>query len=242
MKKQRVPIDLLSLAGAVSALAVAIALNARHRLPDRFLTLMVFLLCWTFAAGYVALARYTERRRSKYPRRSEAVLGVRLSLSYWLLLGDSLQMVAGGSVLAAASAVAGYPGIGIGLFMPVAALAAAVYVTSTRIGIVAVTFETAGLRLQARGAAAFFSWSNIEGVERDQKSTLRTIVYLRVRDPGALVETIEPNNPKAEQRFRTFALGPDGKVLLPPWIGGLDGLSLEHKISAAKLRGSAKPN
>lgn len=229
---------LLSSAAAIAAIWGAAAGFS----PQRLRAVAGFLSVWAATAVYVAIANALERSRVQSPRAVGIPMGIRLRTPAWTLIGDSLYLVGLGARVSAVAAAIGFTGVGIGVSLTFLALSVAMYLATLRIGVTSVTFEPAGLRAHIKGARFLVPWTSIGSIEREGKSERRKLIFLQLRDVGAVTSTLEPDSPRTRARLRSFTMGQEGRLMLSPWIGGLDSLTLIKAISTAIGRGPQQSN
>jgi hypothetical protein len=211
-------------------------------LPPRLRVTAGFLAIWAATAVYVAIANALERSRVRSPRPARVPMGVRLRTPAWTLIGDSFYLVGVGARVGAIAAAIGFTGVGVGVSVTFVALSVAMYAATLRIGVTSITFEPTGLRAQIAGARFLVPWTSISNIEREGKSERRKLIFLQLRNISSVTATLEPDNPKTRARLRSFTMGSEGRLMLSPWIGGLDSLTLIKEISAAIGRGPQPTN
>jgi hypothetical protein len=106
----------------------------------------------------------------------------------------------------------------------------------------ALTFEPTGLRLHVRGGSCVLPWTKIAGIGRAGPDHMQ-IIELRLRDTDFVIAAAPPIEDRVRSRIRSFVREESGarrKLVLMPWTGGLDGLTIARTVATA-VRGKDDP-
>lgn len=232
MSSRQVEWGSLSAVGSVVALVgVVIAIKAGI-LPPRFWPVAGFLALWAGSAIFISITSRIQRARVSAPRGASVPLGVRLRTPTWAVLGDSLYIVGVGARIGVVAALLGFAGVGVGVLLASIALSAGMYSMRLGIGVNSLTLESEGMRVYIKGASVFIPWTGIADVEREGKDEVRKLVFLQLKSHEAVLKTLDPNTVTTRSRLQRLTLG-QTKLMLVPWIGGLDSTSLVRAINTA---------
>jgi hypothetical protein len=95
-----------------------------------------------------------------------------------------------------------------------------------------IVLEQDGLRMAVSRTTFLVPWTTVERIEPvgpDHFVALNVIL----KDSDLVLESVQPNDPKARDRIRTLIQGSPRSgvgLLLMPWTAGLDGRTLERGI------------
>ncbi|HZL28439.1 MAG TPA: YcxB family protein [Acidobacteriaceae bacterium] len=203
----------------ISAWAIAVGIA-----PHRWRLVVAFVLLWTLAALYVAVARRVLKRRAE--NQLSIPIGARLPKQIWMALVPFFSLISFGAAFGALSAGAGLPKVAIAILACSVALSSTILRADLTIGVTCLVFEPAGLRVQLKGGHFFIPWSDITDIERSGAH----VIFLHLRDTRSVIATLKPDTAQIRARVRNFVLGPRGQLLIGPWMGGFPSLSLERAI------------
>jgi hypothetical protein len=233
--KRRVRKDALAAMLIVAAFDGVLVAILAGVAPGRLWPVVWFLAIGAAAAVYVVIANRLIRRRASKLRSAEVRWGIRLRKPIWMSLGDTCTMVALGAALAAVVAGLGFPGVAMGILLTIVAVGVCLpFLAELGLAARALTFEPDGLRVHIRAASFLVKWKAIANVERWGPDSYQALC-LRISDVAGVVGTAQPDEPRVRARIDTLVRegnGPDGKLLLMPWMAGLDGVTLARTISA----------
>jgi hypothetical protein len=226
-------------AAAVATSVVLVALAARGLAPGRTVPAAAFALLWLAAAMYAVVARWALRRRAARLRTAELPRGIVLRKPIWIPLRDGLQLVAAGAAVAAAVSLVGFPSVGLGIVLTMAAMG--IFFTHMGRDEPAFQFEPSGLRLHLRrGAQCVLPWTDVVSVATTEATRSHIAwVDVEVANPIAVFASLVPDTPKARTAlWLLFALGkPNGRALkFHEWSGGVDAPTLARAIREATGR------
>jgi hypothetical protein len=228
------PGRLLAVLLPASLVSVSLALAASAS-RDRWLPVAAFLASGVVAEAYVLIGRLALRRRTRRLQEVEVCVGAQQGRPLWISMLAPIVIVGGGAVGGAIAAAVGFPTLGLGVLLIsciVAAIGAGLmFARSPR----ALTFEAAGLRLHVRGGTCVVPWTTIAGIGRAGPDHMQ-IVELRLRDTDFVIAATEPKEDGVRSRIRSLVREGNGtrrKLILMPWTGGLDGLTIARTVAAA---------
>jgi len=226
-------------AAAVAASAVLVALAARGLAPGRTAPAAAFALLWLAAATYAVVARWALRRRVARLRTAVIPRGVVLRKPIWIAMRDGFQLVAAGAAVAAGASLVGFPSVGLGVVLTMAALG--VFFTYMGRDEPGFQFEPSGLRLHLRrGAQCVLPWTDVVSVAATETTRSHIAwVDVEVADPASVFASLVPDTPRARTAlWLLFALGkPNGRALkFHEWSGGVDAATLARAIREATGR------
>jgi hypothetical protein len=230
----RVVVRFLDGATAIAVLAALLGVA-----PGRTLPAAAFLLVYAAVRGGNVLARRAMGRRARTARAADVPWGVRLEKPIWMWLAElPMALVAIGAVLAAAVAVIGFPGAGLGVLLGFGGLAAMGLTAQESMAVTRLTFEVAGLRLHLAKASLLVPWARIAGVDPTVPNEILTV---QVTDAPAVLRGLSPDTAEARKSL-PFLLEKHGKIWLGAWAGGFDAETLTAAIESARRRPPPRAN
>jgi hypothetical protein len=214
------------LTGACVAMGLQIA-------PGRMRPITGFSLLWFGAASYVLAAKRGMERRAARLRTAQVPRDVRLTTPIWIPLREVSSILAMAGALAAVAAAFGYPWVGVGIVLALAAMAVPMFWHLTMVS--GLSFERSGLRLHLGRAECVLPWTSVLDVAVAGPSHAPS-VNVEIADPGGLSRSLVPDTRKT--RFAldlVLGLGkPSGRALrFDDWSAGLDATTLARAIREA---------
>jgi hypothetical protein len=225
----------VALAGVCVMLALGIA-------RDRMKPVAGFVGLWFGATSYVLLARRAMRARAERLRTAPIPRDVRLTRPLWIPLAESMGVFAIGAALAAAASLVGYPWVGVGIVLPMAAVS--LPMLSAFGDVVGLTFEASGVRLHLRRGECFLPWTAVLDVHTVGPSH-RPSLNVQLAGSTALHASLAPDNRKTQMElYVLLGLGvPSGRALhLGDWSAGLDCATLARALREARGEPVAQVN
>jgi hypothetical protein len=189
-----------------------------------------FSLVWLGAASYVLAAKRATERRAARLRTAQVPRGVRLTRPIWIPLREGASLLGIAGALAACAAAFGYPWVGLGILLTLAALAVPMVADMGTVS--GLSFEHSGLRLHLPRAECLVPWTSVLEVTVDGPSHAPS-VNVEIADPTGLYHSLVPDTRKT--RFALdllLVLGmPSGRALrFSEWSAGLDATTLARTI------------
>lgn len=175
-------------------------------------------------------------RRARRRTPESIPWAVRLREPVWSRMSGSLAVLTSCAMIGGAVALVGFAGVGLGVCLTFALLSAG----AERIAGVwearALTFTTAGLRVEMRDCVFLIAWSDITKAE---PTGGRDLVRLNVLSVARVAASVEPATDHARARIaRALYDGSNfaGTVFVSPWSAGLDGSSFVRALAGASTR------
>jgi hypothetical protein len=226
-KKRRRPAPFIA-AGAVAALAVVLTLIARGWHAEHWWPVAAFLLVAAGGTTFELAGNWLTRRRARR-FRSGVPRNVVLRAPRWS--NSASWLVWTGAGVGAIPAAIGFPGVGLGLAMAIAGFSIFGMTVMGRLQPGRLTFETAGLRLGSGRVSFLVPWTAITNTELMGSNT----VWLCVVSAES-ISAVEPDTPGAREKAREMVMGvgPDSRIMLRAWAGGMDTRTLIKAIEEAK--------
>ena len=241
-ERRRVPTDVLAAAVTLLACAgVLAALGLGWLGPARWLPVAGFLSAASLCGGYEVVASWRARLRTRRLRARSIPRGTILRRPRWLVLKENIFFGWAAGVLGAIASVFGFPGVGVGLALALIMLFACATLMSGGLFVADLSFEDEGLRLGARAVSFLVPWSAIIAVERLGTDSL----WLRIARTETLLTSALPDTAEARARVRRMlfdASGPETRLMLNAWTGGLDAHTLARAIEEARSGRVDQPN
>lgn len=231
--KQRAGLDVLSLVVSAALAVVALLVGDGFPVGMHWRCSLPFLFAWTIAAAYVCVANHAERRRAHSLAAVAIPYGVRLGKAGWVLLSDALAITQLGAAAGAFTAAFGHVGLSLGAVSVSTALALVVWRTELIVGVTAVAFESAGLRVYARGYEVCVPWKQMVGIDRAGKGT-RQLLLIRVSNIEAAIQTLRPDTEANKRSVRLYLFDVQGRLIVAPWLGGLSAGVLARAVDEAR--------
>jgi hypothetical protein len=214
------------LTGACVAIGLGIA-------PGRMRPIAGFALVWLGAASYVLAAKRAMERRAARLRTAQVPRDVKLTRPIWIPLREGASLLGMAGALAACAAAVGYPWVGLGILLALAALAVPMVAD---IGTVSgLSFEYSGLRLDLGRAECLVPWTLVLEVSVAGQPGVPS-VNVAIADPAGLYHSLVPDTPKTRFALHLLlGLGmPSGRALrFYDWSAGLDAPTLARTIREA---------
>jgi hypothetical protein len=203
-----------------------------------------FLLLSTAAAVYANAGARLLARRARRQMEAELPRGVRLRKPLWMSAIEAAAGFGPIATIAAVVALFGRPDVGLGILLTVLVVFGAIHYVAEGFSAQSLAFEDRGLRVHVRGASFLIPWSGISRLDRQGPETHR-LTYLHIVDPKNVIGSVNPDTPQSRKRamYVTYGDGPPGgKLMLAPWIGGIDDTVLARAINAALSGNRSTPN
>jgi hypothetical protein len=219
---------------SLGGVLVALVTNASR---DRWLPVAAFLATAVVAEACFLIGRLALRRRTRRLKQVEVPFGAQQGRPLWLSIVAPVTIVGCGAAGGAIAAAVSLPRVGIGVLLIFCVVAAVGSRLMSQMSLRALTFEAAGLRLHVRGGSCVVPWKTIAGVGRAGPDHMQ-IVELRLTDTD-FVMAAEPRDDRVQSRIRSLVRESEGarrKLILMPWTGGLDGLTIARTVGAAVRR------
>lgn len=223
---------LIVLVAPVAGILLALAMGVSPRRLRRAVEFQGVALA---AAIYFAVALKMRARTAKKQRQLGALMGIRFTTPFWMVLMESSIPVEIGGALAAVVATLGFAGVGNGVFLVFALIALAL--PWFKIGGLqprSIVFEESGLRIGMARATFLVSWISIARVEPVGPEHFVALNVI-LKDSESILESAQPPDPKARDQIKMLiqsSRGSDAQMFLMPWAAGLDGRALERGIRA----------
>jgi hypothetical protein len=220
------------IAGLPVAALTAVLIACRHD-RERWLPAVAFLAVASAGSLYEVVVLGLKRGRERWGQGRSVPWDVALRKPWWYQEGVTFVWL--GAMLGAMAAVIGFPGVGLGLAMPVAALMLA-SLTLGEMRASRLTFEEGGLRLGSGQVSFLVPWAAISEVERAG----RYCVLLTLSETEEALGSVQPDTPDARRRASGLLF--DSRIMLEPWIGGVDAHTLARAIEEGGHRRGPGPN
>ena len=223
----------------LAAVGLAVALGVP---PARVRVLAAELTLAAAGSGYVWLVGRASVRRARGQRSGGLRWGVRLKKPLWLRLHEPALMLAIGALLATLPAALGFPGLSIGVFLPLAVIGLGSELFSDMLTPPGLTFQEPGLRVHCRRFTILLPWNDIARIDTVGPDHF-TALMVRLTDRARITASVEPATPSA-RRGADLAIQKEGSgasLMLMPWTAGVDGMALMQALEAARSGHIAPP-
>jgi hypothetical protein len=224
---------LLAISGAVALAVVGAAIGAGLR-QARLYPVAAFLVVTVVSASYLVVTEHVIRRRASRLAVLPVSGGARLRKPRWLISSLLLMPVALVASGAAVVAGVGFPAVGLGLLLSIGGFGG-LFNYAVMDKTLDITFESAGLRIHRARLSCVLPWTSILELDVWGPASRRRL-FVTVADPEAIIASAVPDHPAVRIELKRFIFWRPhyaGRILLPPWTGGLDALSLARAVQRA---------
>ena len=184
-----------SLLGLV-AITVALAAGAS---PRRVWPVAAFLFVWASCGVFELAVRRALRLRSFRLRNAPIPRGIPLRSPLWLRFRSGLLMTGVGGILGTMVALLGFPGVAVGVLLVALGLLAMMGADAFRAP-PTLTFDEAGLRIDAGAARCVVPWTSIVTIE-SMGPDHSQFIGLRVDDLDRVLSATAPDDPRSRNRI-----------------------------------------
>lgn len=193
--------------------------------------IVAFLVLSTVTALFSVVTDAALLRRARQLSSTGMQWNMRLKRPIWVGLGEYAPVLSLGAALGSFASLLGWPGVGAGMFVACAIFFAITFGADSVFAVNDLVFESGGLRVYIGNGTVLVPWGAMDRVET-MGPQLYQMVVIHIVDRASVIQSTQPANASMRTRVASLIPGGDrqGRLLLSPWIAGIDGVTLERAL------------
>jgi hypothetical protein len=146
-----------------------------------------------------------------------------------MTLGENIGLLSLGAALGAVASLLGFLWVGIGILFTFAAFLVFILCTTSLFVAGDITFESTALRIHLPKGEFLVPWNAIGRIEKLGHDQYH-MVGIHITDRRRIIESAKPGAARKHVEAILSGPEPEGRLVLTPWIGGLDGVTLARAL------------